>query len=256
MQSELFCSLALTSGFTIGNSQHPLLLSVVFHAIFILFAAMEEMDNTVVVVLEKLSLIGQQQLSRGNLKKAKTAFEYALKKSYLMNEKSFQESALVNLAATCLADNKPAVALNYLQSALDLAYVGSKGGDIHYNVALAQEQLGHNTDAAQEYNLAISAYKTEDAAPDVLVKCSVKAGMLLIKLGKYRKATEYLDIAAAILSEKELISQLATVLCMKAQCLVASDKTVTEAIDVCDECVKLCGSISAQDLFTGENNKE
>lgn len=208
-------------------------------------------NNTTIMMLTKLSLIGEEQLQRGNLRKAKTAFEYALKKSRQVNEKTFQESSLINLAATSLADNKASTAVSYLHSALELRCEDSHRGDIHYNLALAHEQLGQQTEAAQEYRRAISAYQSQDAPPEVIVKSSVKAGMLMMKLGKYRKATEYLDLSATILSEKELITQLATVLCMKAQCLVSSDSTVTEAIDVCDECIKLCASLHTQDLFAG-----
>lgn len=211
----------------------------------------ENIDSNVTAMLNRLSLIGEEQLRKGNLRKAKTAFEYALKKSRIAHNLSYIESSLVNLAATSLADEKPEQVLEYLQAALDLEYENVKNGDIRFNMALAQEQLGCHGEAVKEYELAITAYQTENATPDILVRTCVKAGILLMRLGRYRKSAQYLDMAATILSEKELLEQLATVLCMKAKCLVSSDKTVTEAIDVCEECVKLCNSISTQDSFTG-----
>ena len=212
-----------------------------------------ESQNTdkMIAMLDRLSLIGEEQLSKGNLRKAKTAFEYTLKKSRLDNNYNYIESSLVNLAATSLADDKPEQALSYLQSALELDVENNKTGDIRFNMALAHEQLGCDSEAVREYELAITAYQLQNASPDVMVRTCVKSGILLMKLRKYKKSTQYLDMAATILSEKELVEQLATVLCMKAKCLVTSDKTVTEAIDECDECIKLCSSINSWDIHTG-----
>ena len=90
--------------------------------------------DKMIAMLDRLSLIGEEQLSKGNLRKAKTAFEYTLKKSRLANNYNYIESSLVNLAATSLADDKPEQALSYLQSALELEVENNKTGDIRFNI--------------------------------------------------------------------------------------------------------------------------
>lgn len=208
-------------------------------------------------LLQKLSVIGEGQLQKGNVRKAKTAFEYAYKKAKLCGSIEFQESNLVNLAESYLAAEKPEAAITCLRVALKLEsqLPDVKVANIYHKLADAYEQLSNYSAACEQYSLAHSFYNKLSAADqgEVIANIGIKSGMLHMKIGSYKKAIECLNISTPILSEKELVTQLAVVLCMKAQCLVKSDKTVEEASSTCDESFKLCKSF-AQDIFVGEYN--
>lgn len=208
-------------------------------------------EPSATTMTENLLTIGQQQLKKGNLRKAKAAFEYAYKKAKACGSCTHQNISLINLSSIYITAKKPSCSVKCLQMALALNSVDTDVGDLHYALAIAYEMMDHISDASKEYDLALAAYRDNGATYHMISNVAAKLGVFHMKHGKYKKAIGCFNISTQILSDKELIAQLVTVLCLKAKCLVTSDKTVPDAIEVCEECVKLCKLVQ-QDIFVGK----
>lgn len=195
-------------------------------------------------------VLGKKHIVKGNLRKAKAAFKHAYERAKWMNNGYYQGISLLNLAAIHISGKNPELAVLHLNAALKFNLPPAELGDIHYNLALAHQMLDHVRETGKHYDLALDLCKQAEPKSAISNR-SIQGAMFFMKLKKYKKAIEYLNLSASILSGKELIVQLATVLCMKARCFVESDRTVPEAIQVCEDCTKLCKSVE-QDAYVGE----
>jgi len=189
--------------------------------------------------IEYYTRLAREKLHMRQDEDAISHFQKALKCAKKSANRQHVCKCMFNLGAALVALHRTPEGLKYLESVVPLKHGRKLTGDLWYNLCLAHEDLGNITEALKYIKKAIESYS--ESSDDILLKAgsACRLASLYRQLRESEKAAEaYADAADSYRIAND-VPQQAVCLLHQAR-LLACCKKSAEAIDVADQCVKLC----------------
>ena len=200
--------------------------------------------SSVLDEVERYTELAHTKLKRRDDDNAIKLFKLALQRAKSSSDDTLIPKAAINLGAALVAVRRSHEALKILcMSAKSPPSDGSIAGDLFYNLALVNEQLGNKHEARKHFQKSFDLYAVEPECGLLQAGIACKLAALRIELSEYKTAAEAFGEAASLYKSFNLPEQQALCLYQKILVLEASGSDF-EAVTTASDCEVICQGIA------------
>lgn len=194
---------------------------------------------TMATDVEHYTRLAQENLCEKNYKDAINNFSEALQRAQKSNDAQVICKCRLNFGAVLVALGRTAEGLKDLETVKPLERDHQLTADVCYNLCLAHEDLNNTAEAIECIQQAIKHYN--ECFDGVVLKAdsTCRLASLHTRLQDFEKAAEAYADAAHLYGTAGDVPQQAVCLLQQAKLLQTCNKSA-DAIDVANECAKLC----------------